>query len=365
LPVKDTFLRAELEMVGAVIDPHATTDCFTRHTALLRGYGSHAVPSRSVMQSAQMAMVCLLREDPVADKPPQWLSDIGFAGGRLIDSSTLKFPSGRSLDNIEKLRIWGSNDIHGMQYFASCILPDCRADEASRRLWRTTGTQHVFNTDYAPFAVVHQLSGESRVEYHHIPCPSVLSNIVSRGFQYSTREALVLVTRAHSTISVGGKETIAHFVWMKSIRHPDLPAEGQGYDGIAPAASMMKSYAKNKHMESTAAVQGVAGSTPRAIVRLRAFVFYEDPTTQSTVCCCFGHEDSSGGLAETFGKAGHYLSFGFAAGGVHETASFQMSRMAHILPTSGEEYLDELFGRGPFSTKVNASEIFHTRHGGV
>jgi hypothetical protein len=174
-----------------------------------------------------------------------------------------------------------------------------------------------------------------------------------------------MVTRAHSTISVGGKETLAHFVWMKSVRHPDLPAADQGYQGVAPAASMMKSYSGNASMESVNYVKGIAGKQSRAVVRLRGFVFYEDPGTQSTVCCLFGHEDSSGGLKETIGKAGHYLTFGFGSGGVHETATFQMSRLAHILPTSGEEHLEELFGAGLFSTKVNASEIFHTRHAGV
>jgi len=367
LPVKDAFSRAELEQVGAVIDPHATTDCFTRHTALLRGYGSHAVPSRSVMQSSQMSLVVLLREDPVAEKAPRWLSDIGFAGGSEVDTATMKFPgSGNPVRNMEKLRIWGSNDIHGMQYFASCILPNCRADEAHRRLFKPTGIRHVYNTNRAPYAVVHRLSGESRVEFHCIPCPSVLSTITAEGFEYSTREALVMVSRAHCNISVGGQETMAHFVWMKSIRHPDLPTENKGYEGVAPAASMMKTFTTGGgQMESVGYAQAVAGSRSRAVVRLRAFVFYEDPMTQSTVCCCFGHEDSSGGLMETMGKAGHYLTFGMASGGVNETALFQMSRLAHILPSSGEEQLDELFGQGVFSTKLNASDIFHTRNAGL
>jgi hypothetical protein len=245
-------------------------------------------------------------------------------------------------DNVEKLRIWGRNDVHGQQYFASCVLPKVTPDEAQRRLFKTTGIQHVYNTDDAPYTVLQHLSGDARIEYHHIPSAHLLSGVSSFGFQYDSREACVLVHKTSFTLP---NKATCYLVMMKSIRHPDLAHEGET---VQAAASMMKSYAAGKKLENVHQCQNIVGRLPRALIRLRAFAFYEDPTSKQTVSCCFGHEDSGGNI-NALEKAKHYLSFGFTTGGVEDVVKFNFERLSHILPTSADAQAN-FYASGPFST---------------
>jgi hypothetical protein len=335
MPVVDTFYKQELEQVGAVIDPYATSDCFSRFTSVMRSSGNHAVPSRSVMQASQMAIASLLSESPVAEKPPKWLSDMKFAGGSTVEIA----------ENLENVRVWGRNDVHGQQYFASCILPNVTADEAHRRLFKTTGVQHVYNTDDAPFTVLQHLSGDARIEYHHIPTGHLLSAVSSFGFQFDSREAVVLVHKATVTLPNKAK---CHIVMLKSVRHPSVVHEGET---VAPAASMMKSYAPGKKLENAHHIAGIVGRQQRALIRLRAFAFYEDPEINKTVCTCFGHEDDAGAY-NNLGKAQHYLSFGYSTGGVTDVVKYQFERLSHILPSNNDASTANFYATGPFSSTV-------------
>jgi hypothetical protein len=187
----------------------------------------------------------------------------------------------------------------------------------------------VYNTDDAPHTVLQNLSGDARIEYHHIPTAHVLSalGISSSGFQYDSREAAVLVQKA--TFALPNKAQ-CHLIWMKSIRHPELSEATE--ETVQPAASVMKSYSAGKKLENVHQVQPLVGKKTRALIRLRAMAFYTDPTTQKTVACCFGHEDPAGGF-NMMEKAKHYLSFGFATGGVEEIVKFNFERLSHILPS--------------------------------
>jgi hypothetical protein len=315
MPVVDQFYKKDLEQVGAVIDPNATCDCFSRFDHVLRPSHDNVLPSRSVMQASQMAIGQLLNESPIEEKPPKWLLEMKFSGGKTLEVA----------ENVNNLRVWGRNDVHGAQYFASCILPNVTAEEASKRLWKTTGVQHVYNTDDAPYAVLQNLSGDARIEYHHIPTAHMLSTISSYGFQYDSREAAVLVEKA--TFPLANK-AVCHMVWMKSIRHPDL----SGSEEVQPAASVMKSYSAGTKLANIEHVQPYVGKSTRALIRLRAMAFYQDPATQKTVCCCFGHEDPAGGF-NALEKTKYYLSFGFTTGGVEEIVKFNLQRLSHILPS--------------------------------
>jgi hypothetical protein len=351
MPIKDRFVRAELEEVGAVIEPLAQSDAFTRFTQVMRAHGTYAVPAKSVMEASEMSIAMLLRDNKVDGTTPKWVRSMGFAGGNEITKGL----TGPMPDNIHNLRIWGRNDVHGTQYFASCVLPKVKADDCHHRLWRSTGIQHVYCTDDAPYAVVHQLSGHARLEYHRIPSAHMLSGITALGFQYDCREALVLVQKRSFNIAVAPEKSARlHLVWMKSIRHPSLPV-GNNHEVAADmvAASMMKSYSSSHHLHNSQEVQQCAGGKERAVIRVRAIGFYTDPDSGETICVNFGHEDSAGGITDAMGKAQYLLSMGFSAGGIDQIVKFQMERLAHILPSGSHS---GFYATGPFSTEWKAEE---------
>jgi hypothetical protein len=345
MPIKDRFVRKELEEVGAIIDPLAQSDAFTRFTQVMRAHGTYAVPARSVMEASEMSIATLLRDHKVDGTTPKFVRSMGFAGGAQITKG-LRFPLP---DEIHNLQIWGRNDVHGTQYFAHCVLPNVNAEECYHRLWRPTAMQHVYCTDDAPYSVVHHLSGEARIEYHRIPSAHVLTPITALGFQYDCREALVLVQKRSFNVPIRpDKKTKLHLVWMKSIRHPSLPIGNSEVQADMVAASMMKSYANSQELSNVHDVQQIAGTRDRAVIRVRAIGFYEDPDTPGqTICVNFGHEDSAGGFTDGMGKAAYLLSMGNVAGGIDQIVKFQMERLAHILPThiGGSHY-----ATGPFST---------------
>jgi hypothetical protein len=348
MPIKDRFIRTELEEVGAVIEPLAQSDAFTRFTQVMRAHGTYAVPAKSVMEASEMSIAMLLRDLKVDGNgtPPKFVKAMGFAGGKEITQGLY----GPMPDNIHNLRIWGRNDVHGTQYFASCVLPNVKPDQCHYRLWRSTGIQHVYCTDEAPYCVVHNLTGQARLEYHRIPSAHLLSGITARGFQYDCREALVLVQKRSFNISVGNdKQTRLHLVWMKSIRHPSLPIGNSEVQADMVAASMMKSYAGGHKLENAHEAQHAAGVVERAVIRVRAIGFYTDPDSGETICVNFGHEDSAGGITDAVGKAQYLLSMGLAAGGVDQIVKFQMERLAHILPTHSE--WGGFYATGPFATE--------------
>ena len=73
---------------------------------------------------------------------------------------------GSALSNFQDLMVAYRNDIHGLQYFTSCVLPGMRADAACRAIWRERGMRHCLCTDGAPKLVVCPVGLESRrVEY--------------------------------------------------------------------------------------------------------------------------------------------------------------------------------------------------------
>jgi hypothetical protein len=344
MPVKDRFIRMELEEVGAVIEPLAQSDAFTRFTQVMRAHGKHAVPAKSVMDASEMSIAMLLQGHKVGETMPKFVRSMGFAGGSPI-TQLYREPVP---DNMHNLRIWGRNDVHGTQYFASCVLPGVKPYECHVRLWRSTGIQHVYCTDDAPYTVVHNLSGDARIEYHRIPSAHFLSGITALGFQYDCREALVLVQKRTFNIALeGAKKAKLHLIWMKSVRHPSLPIGDKEVQSEMVAASMMKSYAASRELENAHEVQQCAGTKDRAVIRLRAIGFYEDG--QDTICVNFGHEDSAGGITDAFGKAQYLLSMGHAAGGVDQIVKFQMERLGHILPTHSE--WGGFYATGPFSTQ--------------
>lgn len=242
------------------------------------------------------------------------------------------------------------------QYFASCVLPNVKPQECHYRLWRSTGIQHVYCTDDAPYAVVHNLTGSARIEYHRIPSAHLLSGITALGFQYYCREALVLVQKRSFNVAIRpDKPTRLHLVWMKSIRHPSLPIGNSEVQADMVAASMMKSYAASHDLENAYEVQNTAGTKERAVIRVRAIGFYSDPDSGETICVNFGHEDSAGGFTDAVGKAQYLLSMGFAAGGVDQIVKFQMERLAHILPTHTE--WGGFYATGPFSTQWKDDDV--------
>jgi hypothetical protein len=348
MPIKDRFIRRELEEVGAIIEPLAQSDAFTRFTQVMRAHGTYAVPAKSVMEASEMSIAMLLQGHKVDGSAPKFVRDMGFAGGKEITQGSARDPLP---ENIHNLRIWGRNDVHGTQYFASCVLPNVKPQECHYRLWRSTGIQHVYCTDDAPYCVAHNLSGMARLEYHRIPSSHLLSGITSEGFQYDCREALVLVQKRIFNIAIAPeKSTKLHLVWMKSVRHPSLPignTEGQVQSDMV-AASMMKSYAASRELENAHEVQQTAGTKERAVIRVRAIGFYTDPDSGETICVNFGHEDSAGGITDAMGKAQYLLSMGFAAGGIDQIVKFQMERLSHILPTHSE--WGGFYATGPFST---------------
>jgi len=312
----------------------------------MRAHGTYAVPAKSVMEASEMSIAMLLRDHKVDGTTPKFVHSMGFAGGKEITQG-LYAPLP---DNIHNLRIWGRNDVHGTQYFASCVLPNVQPKECHYRLWRSTGIQHVYCTDDAPFSVVHRLTGEARLEYHRIPSAHVLSGITALGFQYDCREALVLVQKRIFNVAIRPDKTAKlHLVWMKSIRHPSLPIGNNEVQADMVAASMMKSYASSRELENAHEVQYCAGTKERAVIRVRAIGFYTDPDSGETICVNFGHEDSAGGITDAMGKAQYLLSMGFAAGGVDQIVKFQMERLAHILPTHSE--WGGFYATGPFSTQ--------------
>lgn len=207
----------------------------------------------------------------------------------------------------------------------------------------------MYCTDDAPYSVVHHLTGSARLEYHRIPSAHVLSGITALGFQYDCREAFVLVQKRSFNIAIGPeKSTRLHLVWMKSIRHPSLPVGNGEVQSDMVAASMMKSYAQSHQLEHVHEAQAAAGTKERAIIRVRAIGFYEDPSSGETICVNFGHEDSAGGFSDAVGKAQYLLSMGMAAGGIDQIVKFQMERLAHILPTHHD--WGGFYATGPFST---------------
>jgi len=155
---------------------------------------------------------------------------------------------------------------------------------------------------------------------------------------------VVLVHKA--TVPLPNKAK-CHMVMMKSVRHPDVVHEGET---VNPAASMMKSYAPGKKLENSHHVAGIVGKQQRALIRLRTFAFYEDPESNKTVCCCFGHEDDAGAYNNLV-KAQHYLSFGYSTGGVTDVVKFQFERLSHILPSNTDAPTANFYATGPlFST---------------
>jgi hypothetical protein len=352
MPIKDRFIKTELEEVGAVVEPLAQSDAFTRFTQVMRAHGTYAVPAKSVMEASEMSIAMLLRDHKVDGTTPKFVRAMGFAGGKEVTQG-LRAPLP---DNIHNLRIWGRNDVHGTQYFASCVLPNVKPAECHHRLWRSTGIQHVYCTDDAPYSVVHNLSGQARIEYHRIPSAHVLSGITALGFQYDCREALVLVQKRSFNIAITpDKSTRLHLIWMKSIRHPSLPIGNSEVQSEMVAASMMKSYAGAQELSNAHEVQQTAGTKERAVIRCRAIGFYEDPDSHETICVNFGHEDSAGGITDAMGKAQYLLSMGFSAGGIDQIVKFQMERLAHILPTHSE--WGGFYATGPFSTSWKEDEM--------
>jgi len=311
-----------------------------------------------------MSIAMLLRDHKVDGKKPDFVRAMNFAGGSKITKGLF----GSIPDNvIDELRIWGRNDVHGTQYFASCKLPKppyfeklaggmlpsvvgrCHPEECYHRLWRSTGIQHVYCTDDAPYTVVHHLTGQARIEYHRFPSAHMLSGIAALGFQYDCREALVLVQKRCFTTTINYKKTKLYLVWMKSIRHPEVDGEEQVQEDMV-AASMMKSYAASQELENSHEVFMRTGDSnyERAVIRVRAIGFYADPDTNETICVNFGHEDSAGGITDVMGKAQYVLSMGLASGGIDQIVKFQMERLAHILPDGRE---GGYFGTGPYSTE--------------
>merc|ERR1719281_1195853 len=101
MPIKDRFIRTELEEVGAIIEPLAQSDAFTRFTQVMRAHGTYAVPAKSVMEASEMSIAMLLRDHKVDGTTPKFVQAMSFAGGTPITQGL----TGPMPDNIHNLRI--------------------------------------------------------------------------------------------------------------------------------------------------------------------------------------------------------------------------------------------------------------------
>lgn len=282
--------------------------------AIPNGFLPDQPSAKSVMETAHKAVLGLLEANPVGEKGMPWLDELGF---------TLGQEGFVTVNKLDKLRIWYRNDVHGSKYFASCIIPNTKASETFKRVWKPAGMRHIFCTDDAPATVLTELGPDSRVEFHKVPTAHAMSAFSAKGQQHDYREALLFVMRTTVDLPMdGSRKTKCSIMWMKSARHPSLPSTDQT-DGVRPGTP------EPKMTESLPVPVGL-GESARAVVYLRALAMYEDPTTNQTVACLFGH-DNPVGWSNSLGMASYYLTGGNVSGGLFDQVLHNFQRLSDVV----------------------------------
>jgi len=309
--------------------------------------------AKNNLELSRQALTFLLTHDGHGDGQPPWLETMGFTGGAETPC--------RSVKKIEKLRVWYRNDTTGSKFFATARIPGANTGESFKRVWKPTGMRHVFCVDEAPPTVVTELGPDTRLEFHKIPTPSVMSSVSTRGQQADHREALLLVQRKTFEITLdSGKKATCNVLWMKSARHPKIPAgDGVEDEMTAPAAAdptgagevgvaTDPSLTQTKAPLTTAAEVGPVtdainppvglGETSRAVVPLRALAMYEDPDTKDTIVSFFGHENPAG-MMNAMGMVGFFMTGGNVSSGVTYQVEHHFQRLGDVLMMRTNESL--------------------------
>lgn len=293
------------------------------------------------MRTSLSSVMELMKCDPARTGEAPWLDERGFSVYYPDDEP------GSALSNFQDLMVAYRNDIHGLQYFTSCVLPGMRADAACRAIWRERGMRHCLCTDGAPKLVVCPVGLESRrVEYQVLPAVHAMSSIASQGMQYDVRDALVTSWRFSQPLQLDSGETVnCSCILQKSVIFPQYspkdfrstsvgqgpaPGERGQRPSVGPGRRGSAASSKGKLPELPPKETFMVEGLTRETVKLRGWVFYDLPDGQGAGMCFLCHEEVMGWSSQ-LGTLAYYMSYGTASGGAGMKVEHILGRAWEVL----------------------------------